>query len=37
MKSKNFFKDQSIFSIDKAKDYYLKLMDENLRVEKENK
>lgn len=32
-----FFQDSSIFDIDKAKDYYLKLMDENLRVEKENK
>lgn len=31
-----FFQDSSIFSIDKAKAYYLKLMDENLRVEKEN-
>lgn len=31
-----FFQDSSIFSLDKAKDYYLKLMDENLRVEKEN-
>ena len=31
-----FFQDSSIFDIDKAKDYYLKLMDENLRVEKEN-
>ena len=30
-----FFQDSSIFDIDKAKDYYLKLMDENLRVEKE--
>lgn len=34
---KTFFQDSSIFEIDKAKDYYLKLMDENLRVEKENK
>lgn len=33
---KAFFQDKSIFSIEKAKDYYLKLMDENLRVEKEN-
>ena len=33
---KGFFQDSSIFEIDKAKDYYLKLMDENLRVEKEN-
>ena len=34
---KGFFKDSSsIFEIDMAKDYYLKLMDENLRVEKEN-
>ena len=33
---KAFFQDSSIFEIDKAKDYYLKLMDENLRVEKEN-
>lgn len=31
-----FFQDSSIFDINKAKDYYLKLMDENLRVEKEN-
>ena len=31
-----FFQDSSIFDIEKAKDYYLKLMDENLRVEKEN-
>lgn len=30
-----FFQDSSIFDIDKAKNYYLKLMDENLRVEKE--
>ena len=34
---KGFFQDSSIFSIDKAKDYYLKLMDENIRVENENK
>lgn len=34
---KSFFQDSSIFSIEKAKYYYLKLMDENLRVEKENK
>lgn len=33
---KSFFQDSSIFEIEKAKDYYLKLMDENLRVEKEN-
>ena len=33
---KAFFQDSSIFEIDKAKDYYLKLMDENLRVKKEN-
>lgn len=33
---KAFFQDSSIFEIDKAKNYYLKLMDENLRVEKEN-
>ena len=33
---KGFFQDSSIFTIDKAKAYYLKLMDENLRVEKEN-
>ena len=33
---KGFFQDSSIFEIDMAKDYYLKLMDENLRVEKEN-
>lgn len=34
---KAFFQDKSIFSIEKAKDYYLKLMDENLRFEKESK
>ena len=34
---KTFFQDSSIFDIDKAKDYYLKLMDENLRVENSNK
>lgn len=33
---KEFFQDASIFSIEKAKKYYLRLMDENLRVEKEN-
>ena len=33
---KEFFQDSSIFSIEKAKKYYLRLMDENLRIEKEN-
>ena len=34
---KAFFKDSSIFSIEMAKTYYLKLLDENIRVENENK